>query len=185
MPAARTPTKGWPATAARSAPFGVVGTAAYIGSGRVHDSGVVGSAIDPKRTRLEDLSIGDFGAAVTFGGLTVGGHYQFGRYNVQGGGGPGGLLTKGQPNSNAFAATASYTIGPVIFGARCVRELVSGQPAGGDQRAPRRASPCWFRVACVAASAGTSASRRVLPTRWRRAWRCICPTSGQRRVSAA
>ena len=115
--------------------FGVVGTAAYIGSGRVHDSGVVGSAVDPKRTRLEDLSIGDFGAAVTYGGLTVGGHYQFGRYNVQGGGGPGGLLTKGQPNSNAFAATASYTIGPVIFGA-----VVSESWYQGNQQAATNAS---------------------------------------------
>ena len=97
--------------------FGVVGTAAYIGSNRVHDSGVVGSTIDPKRTRLEDLSIGDFGTAITYGGLTVGAHYEVGRYTVQGGGGPGALLTKGQPNSNALTVTASYTIGPVIFGA--------------------------------------------------------------------
>ena len=97
-------------------PIGVVGTAAYIGSGRVHDSGVVGSTTDPKRAKLEDLSIGDFGLAVTYGGLTVGGHYELGRYNVPGGGGPTGLITHGQPNSNAYAVTAQYTIGPVVAG---------------------------------------------------------------------
>ena len=97
--------------------FGVVGTASYDGSGRVHDSGVVGSTTDPKRMKYEDLSVGDFGLAVTYGGLTVGGNYQVGRYNVPGGGGFGGLVTKGQPNANAFNATVSYTIGPVIVGA--------------------------------------------------------------------
>ena len=164
--------------------FGVVGTAAYIGSGRVHDSGVVGSTIDPKRTRLEDLSIGDFGAAVTFGGLTVGGHYQVGRYNVQGGGGPGALLTKGQPNSNAFAATASYTIGPVIFGAVVSESWYQGNQQAATNR-PRPASPCSCRAACAAASAGTSVLQPVRPTPWLRAWRSSCPTTGPRRVSAA
>ena len=114
--------------------FGFVGTAAYIGSGRVHDSGVVGSTVDPKRTALEKLSIGDFGAAVTFGGLTVGAHYELGRYNVQGGGGPGGLLTKGQPNSNALAVTASYTIGPVIFGAVVSESWYQGNQAAATNR---------------------------------------------------
>ena len=100
--------------------FGVVGTAAYDGSGRVHDSGTgafTATNPDPKHAKLEDLSVGDFGLAVTYGGLTIGGHYQVGRYTVQAGGGFGGLITRGQPNSNAYAATASYTIGPVIFGA--------------------------------------------------------------------
>ena len=54
---------------------------------------------------------------------------------MQGGGGPGGLLTKGQPNSNAFAATASYTIGPVIFGA-----VVSESWYQGNQQAATNAS---------------------------------------------
>jgi hypothetical protein len=106
--------------------FGIVGTAAYDGSGRVHDSGVVGSLVDPKHAALEDLSFGDFGLAVTYGGLTIGGHYQVGRYNVQGGGGPGALITKGQPNSNAYAATASYTIGPVIVGAAIIESWYQG-----------------------------------------------------------
>ena len=107
-------------------PIGVVGTAAYIGSGRVQDSGVVGSTIDPKRVQLEDLSVGDFGASVTYGGLQVGGHYEFGRFNIPGGGGPSGLLTKGQPNSAAYTVTASYTIGPVIFGAAFLEDWYQG-----------------------------------------------------------
>ena len=117
-------------------PIGVVGTAAYIGSSRIHDSGVVGSATDPKRQRFEDLSIGDFGAAVTYGGLTVGGHYQLGRYNIQNGGGPGGLVTKGQPNSNAYSVTASYTIGPVIFGA----DLTESWYQGNQQSATNKST---------------------------------------------
>jgi hypothetical protein len=97
--------------------FGVVGTASYDGSGRVHDSGVLGSSIDPKHVRNEDLSVYDFGLAVTYGGLTVSGNYQRGRYNVQGGGGFGGLVTKGQPDSNAYVGSVSYTVGPLIVGA--------------------------------------------------------------------
>ena len=121
-------------------PIGVVGTAAYIGSSRVHDSGVVGSTVDPKRLRLEDLSIGDFGGAVTFGGLQVGAHYEFGRYTVQGGGGPGGLLAKGQPNSNAVAVTASYTIGPVIFGAAFAESWYMGNQNAATNRSVTGAS---------------------------------------------
>ncbi len=121
-------------------PIGVVGTAAYIGSSRVHDSGVVGSTTDPKRMRFEDLSIGDFGAAVTYGGLTAGAHYQLGRYNVQSGTGPGGLLTKGQPNSNALSLTASYTIGPVIFGADITGSWYQGNQQAATNRSATGAS---------------------------------------------
>ena len=115
-------------------PIGVVGTAAYIGSGRVHDSGVVGSTIDPKRVPLEDLSVGDFGASVTYGGLQVGAHYEFGRYTEPGGGGPAGLLTKGQPNSNAYNATVSYTIGPVIFGVSFLESWYQGNQQSATNR---------------------------------------------------
>jgi hypothetical protein len=96
--------------------FGVVGTASYDGSGRVHDSGVVGSTIDPQHSKMEDLSVYDFGLAVTYGGLTVSGNYQRGRYNVPGGGGFGGLVTHGQPDANAYSAAISYTIGSLVVG---------------------------------------------------------------------
>ena len=109
-------------------PVGIAATAAYIGSGRVLDSGVVGSATNPKRTKLEDLSIGDFGLAVTIAGATISGHYERGRYTVQAGTGPGGLVTKGQPDSNAFAAGATYTVGPLIFGAVVSESWYQGSP---------------------------------------------------------
>jgi hypothetical protein len=107
-------------------PFGIATTAAYVGSGRVHDDGIPGSTTNPKHIKLEDLSYGDFGLAVTYGGLTIGGHDEVGRYNILSGSGGGGLLTHGQPNSNAFIVGASYTIGPVIFGAHYLDEWYEG-----------------------------------------------------------
>ena len=106
--------------------FGVAATAAYIGSGRVEDSGIQGSATLPKRERLEDLSYGDFGLVLTYGGLSFGGNYEVGRYNVLGGGGAGGLLTRNQPNSNAYIVGATYAIGPVIVGAHFTESWYQG-----------------------------------------------------------
>ncbi len=97
-------------------PLGVAATASYTGSGRVQDSGVQGSTVDPKHFPLEDLSVGDFGLVLTYGGFSAGGNYQIGRYsNV--GSGYGQLVSKGQPDANALIVGATYTIGPVIFGA--------------------------------------------------------------------
>ena len=117
-------------------PIGLVGTAAYTESGRVQDSGLAGTtsasgvftpnATNPKHVRAEDLSTGDFGLVVTYGGLSVGGNFMIGRYNVPAGGGNGGLLAKGQPSSNALIVGASYAIGPVIFGAHYLRSFSMG-----------------------------------------------------------
>ena len=115
-------------------PVGLAATASYTGSGRVLDSGVVGSATNPARYRLEDLSVFDFGLAATFSGFSVGGNYQFGRYNVPGGGGYGGLLAKGQPNSSAFVVGASYTVGPVIVGAHYLRSYSQGDQTTATNR---------------------------------------------------
>ena len=126
-------------------PVGVAATASYDGSGRVQDSGIVGSTTNPKRFAFEDLSVGDFGLVVTYGGLSFGGNYQFGRYTGQsnGGSGFGGLVSKGQPNSSAMIVGATYTIGPIIFGAHYLRSYnegdvttatnltATGAPAGG------------------------------------------------------
>ncbi len=117
-------------------PVGIAATAAYIGSGRVLDSGVQGSTTNPKRVRLEDLSYGDFGLVATYGGLSVGGNYEVGRYNVLGGGGAGGLLTRGQPNSNALVVGASYTIGPVIFGAHYLESWYQGNQTAATNAGP-------------------------------------------------
>ena len=117
-------------------PVGIAATASYDGSGRVLDSGIPGSATNPKRKKLEDLSYGDFGLVVTYGGLSVGGNYQTGRYNVLGGSGAGGLLAQGQPNSSAVIVGASYTIGPVIFGAHALASFYQGnQTAATNQNA--------------------------------------------------
>ena len=97
-------------------PIGIAATASYTGSSRVQDSGIQGSTINPKHFPLEDLSVGDFGLVLTYGGLSFGGNYQLGRYNVSGGG-FNALIAKGQPNSSAAIVGASYTIGPVIVGA--------------------------------------------------------------------
>jgi predicted porin len=107
-------------------PVGLTATAAYDGSGRVNDSGVVGSTTNPKRFKFEDLSVADFGLALTYSGLTVGGNYMFGRYNVPAGGGFGGLVNQGQPNASAFVVGATYAIGPVIFGAHYLRSFSEG-----------------------------------------------------------
>ena len=106
--------------------FGLAATAAYVGSGRVQDDGIQGSATVPRRERLEDLSYGDFGLVLTYGGLSFGGNYEVGRYNVLGGGGAGGLLTRNQPNSNAYIVGATYAFGPVIFGAHFVESWYQG-----------------------------------------------------------
>ena len=96
--------------------FGIAATASYSGSGRTLDSGVQGSTTNPKHYPLEDLSVGDFGLVLTYGGFSVGGNYQIGRYNSTGAG-YGTLVAKGQPNGQAAIVGATYTFGPVIVGA--------------------------------------------------------------------
>ena len=58
------------------------------------------------------MNVGDCGLAVTYGGLSVGGKYQVGRYNGQ-----WNLAPKGTTDGEAWLAGASYTIGPFIMGA--------------------------------------------------------------------
>ena len=90
------------------------------------DSGIPGSTTNPKHFGVEDLSMGDFGLVLTYGGLSVGGNFQIGRYNTQSGGGYGALLAKGQPDSQAALIGASYTIGAFIFGAHYLRSFSEG-----------------------------------------------------------
>ncbi len=115
-------------------PVGLAATASYTGSGRVLDSGVPGSTTNPQRARLEDLSVGDFGVAATISGVSFGGNYQFGRYNVPGGGGYGGLVARGQPNASAFIIGTSYTIGPVIVGAHYLKSISQGDQQTATNR---------------------------------------------------
>ncbi len=115
-------------------PVGIAATASYDGSGRVLDSGLapvngVVNPTNPKRYALEDLSLGDFGLVLTYGGLSIGGNYQVGRYNAQAGGGFGALIAKGQPNASALIVGSTYTIGPIIFGAHYMRSFSEGDQA--------------------------------------------------------
>jgi hypothetical protein len=89
--------------------FGVAATAGYLGSGTVYNNSTSSSPI----VRYNGYSVGDFGLAVTYGGLSVGGHYLYGGIN----GGGDALNPKGGVNESAWLAGVSYTIGPVIVGA--------------------------------------------------------------------
>ncbi len=115
-------------------PIGIAATASYDGSGRVQDSGVIGSTTNPKHLALEDLSVGDFGLVLTYGGLSFGGNYQFGRYQTTSQSGFGGLIAKGQPNASAMIVGASYTIGPVIVGAHYLRSFNQGDQQTATNR---------------------------------------------------
>jgi len=117
--------------------FGVAATGAYIVSSNVKDTAGVPFTNNPfavggARPNYDGLSIGDFGAAVTYGGFSVGGKYMFGRYNGQ-----FGLDPKGAPNAEAFLVGASYTIGPVVVGAHYLNYQSAGDIANaiaGRQR---------------------------------------------------
>ena len=90
--------------------FGIAATAGYVSSGKVAGN----AARSAGQTQFDGLSVGDFGLAVTYGGLSVGGHYTFGKMN----GGGEGLLPRDAPAMSAWLVGASYTIGPVIVGAQ-------------------------------------------------------------------
>ncbi len=97
--------------------FGIAATAGYIVSSHITDTqtGVAfATRANPGTGRLnyDGLDVGDFGLAVTYGGLSVGGKYQVGRYNGQ-----WNLAPKGVSDAEAWLAGASYTIGPFIMGA--------------------------------------------------------------------
>ncbi|MBN8892469.1 MAG: hypothetical protein ABS99_08685 [Acetobacteraceae bacterium SCN 69-10] len=88
--------------------FGGVGLAANVGyltSGRVND-GTTGAL------KSEDLSVVDAGAAITYMGLTVGGHMSTGRYN-----GYTNLSAKGEKDAMMYIIGANYVNGPYSVGA--------------------------------------------------------------------
>ena len=94
-------------------PIGIAVEAGYMGSGHVHaDTAGAGSTITATTANYRGFNMGIGGLAVTYGGLTVGGHVQAGSYNNQ-----WGLDPVGAPDSFAWLAGASYTIGPIIAGA--------------------------------------------------------------------
>jgi hypothetical protein len=108
---------------------GMVATGGYIGGGHVAYSGApyvtsvsstTHQALYTKPVTYNGLSVGDFGFAMTYGGLQVGGHYQFGRFNNAAATGAGAAFSTvpvGGKGGDAWIAGLSYTIGPVILGA--------------------------------------------------------------------
>jgi len=97
--------------------FGIAATGGYIGGGHVLDNSGVAFTNNPLgtggvRPNYDGLNVGDFGVALTYGGFSVGGKYQFGRFNGQ-----WSLVPKGLPSAEAILFGASYTIGPVVVGA--------------------------------------------------------------------
>ena len=107
--------------------FGIAATGGYIGGGHVLDNSGNAFTNNPlaaggSRPNYDGLNAGDFGLAVTFGGLSVGGHYTFGRFNEA----MGTLVPKGLRDTQAFIAGASYTVGPVIVGAHYLNILSPG-----------------------------------------------------------
>lgn len=100
--------------------FGIAATGGYIGGGHVLDNSGIAFNNNPlaaggARPNYDGLNIGDFGLAVTYGGFSIGGKYQFGRFNGQ-----FGLAPKGLPDGEAALAGFSYTFGPAILGAHYV-----------------------------------------------------------------
>jgi hypothetical protein len=109
--------------------FGIAATAGVIEGSHVLDnqSGVAfnsnranGATV---RDQFQGLSVGDFGVALTYAGFSVGGKYQFGKFNNQ-----WALLPQnaGLKNSAAFLVGASYTIGPIVVGAHYLNYIHAG-----------------------------------------------------------
>lgn len=114
---------------------GVAATASYIKSGHVRDNSNLPFTNNPTGTRYayEGLDVGDFGAALTFGGLSVGGKYQVGRFNGQ-----WTLLPDGAPGGEAWLVGASYTAGPLIVGAHYLDYKSAGNLLNGLADRQRR-----------------------------------------------
>ena len=90
-------------------PLGVALEAGYYKSATVsYDGGAAANTVQ----RFKGWDFGDYGAVLTFGGLSVGGHIMEGAFNGQ-----GALAPQGTRDSFAWIAGASYTVGPVIVGA--------------------------------------------------------------------
>lgn len=117
--------------------FGIAATAGYIGGGHVLDNSGLAFNNNPlaaggTRPNYDGLSVGDFGVALTYAGFSVGGKYQFGRFNGQ-----WALAPKGLDDGEAWLAGASYTIGPVVVGAHYLNYKSAGDTANaffGRQR---------------------------------------------------
>ena len=89
-------------------PLGVALEAGYMKSGAVSYDGVATSATQ----QYKGWDFSDWGAVLTYAGLSVGGHVMSGAFN-----GSGLLAPQGARNSFAYLVGTSYTAGPLIVGA--------------------------------------------------------------------
>lgn len=87
-------------------PVGMVATVGTIQSGKVDALGTAASA-----QQYKTLNVIDAGAQVTWGGLAVGAHVDYGDFNES-----WVLSPKGSHKSTEIVGGASYAIGPVIAG---------------------------------------------------------------------
>ncbi len=120
-------------------PVGIAATGAIIAGSHVMDNqaGVPfnnNSLAGTVRYKFDGPSVGDFGAAVTFAGLSVGGKYMYGRYNGQ----VGGLVPAGLKSGDAWIAGASYTFGPTIIGGHWFVNETAGDLQNAAQGRNRR-----------------------------------------------
>jgi hypothetical protein len=106
--------------------IGIAVTGSYTGGGHVDYTGPYYVASGTEYVRpvtYNGLSVGDVGAAITYGGLLVGANYQFGRFSnalASGSSQTFSLAPVGAKPADAWTAGASYTFGPVIAGASWV-----------------------------------------------------------------
>ncbi len=89
-------------------PIGLATTLSLLHSGRVTYDGVAPAQ------NFRDLNWGSLGATLTYGGLSFGGNVKMGDFD---GSGDSALTPDHAKSSTAWIVGASYTIGPVIFGA--------------------------------------------------------------------
>jgi predicted porin len=109
-------------------PVGLYGFGIYVNSGHVNVSPPVAGS------QFNGLNYGDFGAAATYAGWTIGGHGTIGQYN-----GVNGLQPKGGAPANAWLAGVQYASGPWVAGASYYVFQSQGSPltVGVSQRVER------------------------------------------------
>ncbi len=99
--------------------FGPVGVA--LTGGGMYGGRVLDNSTPAKVVQFNNLAVFDAGAQVVFGGLTVGGHLDYGKFNGQ-----WALAPQHTHDAVAWVGGASYAIGPVIFGANYVDYFSAG-----------------------------------------------------------
>jgi predicted porin len=94
---------------------GVYAIAGYAGSSHIHT---------PTGTQYNGFSVVDVGLALTYAGVTIGGHGLFGAYNGQ-----LSLQPQGGKGSTSWLAGAQYAIGPLVVGAAYYNQQSQGSAA--------------------------------------------------------